>query len=233
MADPFGRALRDRYHGRQTAPLWRYDGDTCERHLEQDYYFRDVGEDQWVGDWLKGPVVDVGCGPGDHALQYQERYEVVATDISDQLIELCQERGVRNSLSVDMFDLSTVFERDRFGSALVNGTQLGLGGSISGVSTILREFTTVTTYNAAAVVDMYDPDADAASDLLGYRPDPTPGLANRVFHFEYEDEIGPELHFRLLSPDRLRQACVGTDWMVCGIRYGDQDCYYQARLRTQ
>lgn len=232
MSDPFGRALRDHYHGRQTEPLWRYDGGACEQHLEQGYYFRDVGEDPWVGDWLVGPIVDVGCGPGDHALHYQEQHEVVATDVSAELIELCQERGVRDARDVDMFDLTAVFERDRFASVLMNGTQLGLGGSVSGVSTILRELTTITAPNATAIVDTYDPDADAASDLLGYRSDPTPGLANRVFHFEYEGEIGSELHFRLLSPERLREACIGTDWSVSDIRYSDQDCYYQARLRS-
>lgn len=230
MPDVFGRALRDHYHDRRTEPLWRYDGPDRERHLERGFYLREVDPDPWVAESLDGPLVDVGCGTGDHALWYQDRHEVVATDVSAELVALCRERGVADAREMDVFDLSGAFARDRFASALVNGTQLGLGGSVRGVSELLAELASVTGPDATAVVDEYDPSAETAPDLLGHRPDPTPGLAHRVFHFEYGGEVGPELHFRLLSPDRLHEAAVGTGWRVADVRYGEEDCYYEARL---
>lgn len=233
MLDPFGRALRDCYHDRQEEPLWRYDGGEQERHLKQGFYFRETGGDSWATDWLAGPLLDVGCGTGDNALYYQNHHEVVATDVSQELVQLCRERGVEDARTVDMFELSTVFNNGRFASVLVKGTQLGLGGSLRGVSELLEELAAVTGPAATAIVDEYDPTAATVSDLLGYRRDPTPGLAHRTFHFEYEGAIGPELHFRLLSPDRLREACLGTGWKVSDIRYGTEDCYYEARLRKR
>lgn len=184
----------------------------------------------WVADWLTGPLIDVGCGTGDHALFYQDRVETVAIDVSPALVEVSRARGVRDARVADMFRLAESFRDDRFAGALVNGTQLGLGGSLHGVSAVLAELAAVTGSEARAVVDEYDPDAPAASELLGFRPDPTPGLAHRLFHFEYEDEVGPTLHFRLLTPGRLREACDGTGWRVVDVRYGDENCYYKARL---
>ncbi|TKX82621.1 class I SAM-dependent methyltransferase, partial [Halorubrum sp. SS5] len=72
----------------------------------------------------------------------------------------------------------------------------------------------VTTPDATAVVDCYDPDHPEAAGLLGYREDPTPGLAGRVMWFAYDGERDPTLRFTLFSPDRLREAAIGTGWTV-------------------
>lgn len=55
------------------------------------------------------------------------------------------------------------------------------------------------------------------ADLIGFRPDPAPGLASRVMHFEYDGTVGETLMFRQVSPDRLREATLGTQWTVTGI----------------
>lgn len=233
--DVFGRALRDEYHDRRTAPLWRIDGQNRERHLERGFYFTDISPASpgtaWVSDWLSGPLVDVGCGTGDHALFYDDRMDVVAVDVSAHLVAVSRERGVAETRVVDMFTIADAFPHDRFGSALVNGTQVGLGGSVRGISRLLAGLASVTQPDATAVVDQYDPSADAAPDLFGFRADPTPGMAFRLFHFEYEGEVSPTLQFRLLSPNRLSEACIGTGWRLADVRYGDEGCYYKARLR--
>lgn len=36
-------------------------------------------------------------------------------------------------------------------------------------------------------------------------------------HFEYEGAVGETLLFRLFSPDRIREATVGTGWDVAEI----------------
>jgi hypothetical protein len=64
------------------------------------------------------------------------------------------------------------------------------------------------------VLDCYDLSCDEIATLLGYRDDPTPGLAHRVMHFEYEGDVGETLLFRPFSLDRLQEAAVGTGWEV-------------------
>jgi len=114
-----------------------------------------------------------------------------------------RDRGVVDVREGDMFALRDAFERDRFASALAIGTQIGLAGSMRGLSAFLGDLAFVTTPGATAVIDSYDPDHPGAADLLGYREDPTPGLAHRVMWFAYDGETDPTLHFRLFAPDRL------------------------------
>lgn len=237
MSDPFGRALRDHHQGERTAPLVRRDGAATEDHPIERFYFGTFPEDatdaDWLRSWLDGPLLDAGAGVGEHALYFQGRYETVAIEPSEPLVETMDERGVADARVGDMFALCEQFDRDRFGAVLAHGTQLGLAGSTTGLRQLLGEFAHVTRSEATAVVDCYDPDHESAEELLGYRPDPTPGLAHRVFHFEYEGAVGETLLFRLFSPDRLREAADGTGWEVADLRrpYGDDSAYYRAALQ--
>jgi hypothetical protein len=196
--DPFGRAVRDHFHGERDEPLIQRDGET------------------------------------EHALYFQERFETVAIEVSENLVALMDERGVEDARVGDMFTLRDQFERDRFQSALANGTQAGLAGSMDGLRQLLCDLAYVTEPDGTAVLDFYDPEGEGASDLLGYRADPTPGLAFRVMTFEYEDDVADTLLFRLFSPDRLRAVTIGTSWTVEDVRYAsDNEYHYRAGLEKQ
>ncbi|WP_327052040.1 class I SAM-dependent methyltransferase [Halomicrococcus gelatinilyticus] len=234
MSDPFGRAVRDFHLDEQDEPLVQRDGEETLDHPIERFYFAEFTVDdeasEWLASWVDGPLLDVGAGAGRHALYFQERFETVAVEVSDHLVETMRERGVADARRGDMFALRESFDRDRFRSALVVGTQIGLAGSMQGLRSFLGDLAHVTTPDGTAVVDCYDPDRDEAAELLGYRDDPTPGLAHRVMSFEYEGDVGDALLFRLFSPDRLRAATDGTGWEVAAVRYGDEGPHYRAAL---
>ncbi|EMA45511.1 hypothetical protein [Halococcus saccharolyticus] len=219
--DPFGRAIRDFHRGEQDEPLLDRDGEKIRNHPIEEFYFGTFDPESeagaWCASWLDGPLLDMGAGAGRDVLYFQEQFETVAIEVSERLVETMCERGVRDARVGDMFALCETFDRDRFGSALAIGTQLGLAGSMQGLRRFLGDLAFVTTSDASAVLDGYDPNYEG-EDLLGYRPDPTPGLAHRVLHFEYEGEVGETLYFRLFSPDRVREAAVGTGWSVAEVR---------------
>lgn len=231
--DPFGRALRDHHCEERTEPLLQRDGPETLEHPIERFYFDTYApnEDGWLESRLNGPLLDIGAGVGKHALYFQEQFETVAIEVSTHLIETMRDRGVTDARKADMFTLGESFSRDRFRSALAYGTQVGLAGSLQGVRQFLRDLAVVTTPDATAVIDSYDPDTDGVSDLLGYRDHPSPGLAHRVMCFEYEGNAGEILLFVLFSPDRLREATVGTGWEVTGIRdSGGPSSHYMAVL---
>ncbi|WP_128477963.1 methyltransferase domain-containing protein [Halorussus pelagicus] len=234
MADPFGRAVRDHHRGERDEPLAQRDGEQTREHpIEQFYFTEFAGEGEngrWLDARLDGPLLDLGAGAGRHALYFQERFETVAVEVSDDLVATMRERGVEDAREGDMFALREQFERDRFRSALAIGTQLGLAGSMDGLRRFLGDLAVVTTPDATAVVDCYDPARIETGELLGYRPDPTPGMAARVMTFEYEGELGETLLFRLFGPDRIREAAVGTGWSVEEVRYGDEGPHYRVAL---
>jgi hypothetical protein len=235
--DPFGRAIYDHARGEREAPLLQRDGAAVLEHPIEDFYFGAFDSESesgaWLADRLSGPLLDMGAGAGRDTLYFQERFETVAIEVSECLVETMRERGVGDARRADMFALPETFERDRFASALAWGTQLGLAGSIRGLGEFLGDLAFVTTPGATAVLDCYDPDREGTTDLLGYRPDPSPGLAFRVMYFEYESEVSEILLFRLFGPDRLREATVGTGWEVDEIRYVGNDHHYLAAFEKR
>ncbi len=212
--DPFGRAIRDHYLDKRESPLIDRDGGESREHSIEQWYFGKHQEGAWRDTWMAGPLVDLGAGVGRDALYYQKQFETVAIEVSERLVETMRDRGVNDARLVNMFALSETFDRDRFSSAHAIGTQIGLAGSMSGVREFLVELGYVMTPDATAVLDNYDPAKAIEEEVFAYRDDAAPGLGYRVYHEEYESEIGRTLLFRVFSVDRLREATVGTPWTV-------------------
>ncbi len=217
--DPFGRALRDHYLGEREEPLLDRDGSRTREQPIERWYFAPFDGDPFLDSWLRGPLLDMGAGVGRQTLHYQDAFETVAIEVSERLVRTMRERGVEDARLADMFALREAFERDRFRSALAIGTQVCLAGSMSGLKGFLADLAYVTTPDATAVIDSYDPTLAATAETFGYRADPTPGLAHRVYHCEYEGWVGETLLFRVVSPERLREAAIGTGWQVAEVRH--------------
>jgi len=229
MPDPFGRAIRDHHLGERAEPLVDRDGTESREHEIETWYFGDHREDAWRDEWMTGPLVDLGAGAGRDSLHYQERFETVAIEVSDHLVETMRDRGVDDARLVDMFSLPEHFDRDRFRSAHAIGTQVGLAGSMWSVREFLADLAYVTTPDATAVLDNYDPATAAARGVFAYRDDSVPGLGYRVYHEEYGGETGRTLLFRVFSVDRLREATTGTPWTVAAATR--RDTQWRAVLR--
>lgn len=236
MSDPFGRALLDHARGERTAPLRQIDGEWERDHPIEQFYFEprdpEAETTAFLERHLHGPLVDLGAGVGRDVRYFSEQCETVGLERSPHLVTAMEERGVERAVEGDMFALQATFDRDRFASALAVGTQLGLAQSPAGVQSFLADLAYVTRPDATAVVDAYDPTSVDAADLLGYRSEPTPGLAGRVMHFAYEGERGETLLFRLFSPARLRAAVAPTRWRVVDTLAGDS-AHYRVALRKE
>ncbi|HET7323050.1 MAG TPA: class I SAM-dependent methyltransferase, partial [Halococcus sp.] len=158
-ADPLGRAMCDYQCGGLRGECIHRDGTTVwDADIYENYF---LPSENWhettpeLLDSLAGPVLNVGCGPGQHALWLQEHgREVVGIDRSPGAIEAATKRGVNDARVMDMFELD--FPRDRFRSALVVGTQIGLAGSLAGVAAFCRDLAYVTDEQGVAVIHNYD-----------------------------------------------------------------------------
>jgi SAM-dependent methyltransferase len=190
------------------------DGERTEVGHVREHYFGDPfdpGETIRERDrFLRGSVLDVGCGAGRDAIRLQEHHRTLAVDVSPHAVQAARDRGVGNTAVMDMFDLGVPGES--FGSVCVLGTQVGIAGSLPGIAGVLSEFGRVVGAGGRAAVDAHDPTADEKP--FGFRPVPRAGLARRAFHFEYGNLTGRTLTFLLLSPDRFREAAVAAGWTV-------------------
>ena len=235
-ADPFGCAIYDFHRGEQDEPLVQRDGEWTREHPIETFYFGEFDDEsersEFITSWVDGPLLDMGAGAGRDTLYFQERFETVAIEVSRNHVETMDERGVRDARLADMLALRETFERNRFHSAFARGTQVGLAGSLRGLREFLADLAFVTMPDGTATLDCYDPDRIGADEMLGYRADPTPGLAYRVMHFEYKGDVGETLLFRLFNPNRLREAASTTEWEVAEISYGPEENspHYQTAL---
>ncbi|WP_330631025.1 class I SAM-dependent methyltransferase [Halocatena halophila] len=238
MATRFSRALADEVAGDRDAPLYEcWGADRSEHEQLESLYLQPFTPDDPEDDWLcehvsSGPMLDVGAGVGRHTLFFQDRFASVAIESDAPLISAMRERGVHDARQADMFDLPSAFERDRFATALVIGTQVNLTASMDGLRAFLGDLARITTENATAILDSFDPTHPDVTELPGYRADPTPGLAHRTMQFEYESERGKPLLFRLFSPERVAEATIGTDWSVHD-RFQAESPYYRIALTKQ
>jgi hypothetical protein len=236
--EPFARALRDHHLGERNGPLRVHGPDASRVHPIETFYFGDPAEDDalsWIESWLDGPLIDFGAGVGRDALYFQERFETVAVEAAESLVRTMRDRGVDDARHGDLFDPRETVPDDRFRSVLIRGTQLGLAGSMPALRGTLADLDAVTTTDATAVVDAYDPDHAGTPTLVGFRPDPRPGLARRTIRFEYEGDRGDPLDFLLFGPERLRAAASAAGWAVVAVDYSSaaDTGYYRAALRTR
>lgn len=68
-----------------------------------------------------GPVADLGCGAGPHALELARRgYDVVGVDGSPRMVEVARARALRDEVGA-AFDVHDVGEPLRFGDASLGG----------------------------------------------------------------------------------------------------------------
>lgn len=257
--DPLGRAMFDYQRDEMGEIVYRDGATVRDGHVEEYYYEPRESWSEGTVDLLERivawgePILDAGCGAGQHVRWFEDRdVNVVGIDRSPNAVESARERGCDDVRVMDMFDLD--FERGQFRTIYALGTQVGLGRSLAGVRSLLSAVADVTDDEGRCVLHNYDPtmletEAGANGDdsLLGYRSDPRPGIAHRAFHFEYEPAgeaaatldglprraVGRTLQFLLFSPDRLREAAVGTPWSVTDVSYDGSDRTYVAILEKR
>jgi hypothetical protein len=157
----------------------------------------------------------------------------VAIEHNAPLIETMRDRGVADPRKANMFALRDAFERNRFASALAVGTQMSLARSMQGLRQFLGDLAYVTTPDGTAVVDGFDPSHEHTKEMLDYYDDPSDGLAYRVLQFEYDGMLGEPWLYRLYTPDRVREATVGTDWEVADVNCGADEWAHNYQLALQ
>jgi hypothetical protein len=228
MPDPFAQALHDYHFDEMQGPLVYRRGDETEE-VGIEFYFDVVeGDDSWLNPYLEGALLDVGAGAGRHSLYFQDQFETVAIERNELLVEVLRDRGVKDARRVNMFNLPGRFEENRFESAIAFGTQVSLSRSMEGLTQFLDDLSSVTTANATAVFDGYDPEKETTKAKLDYYDDPADGLAYRLLQMEYDGILGEPWLYRLFTPERIREATARTDWEVAEVRYATENLYHVA-----
>ena len=157
MTDIIGTALLDYYHGNYSEDIITETNISEEDELPLPYLFRTFKEmpeiEQKALKSTKGKTLDVGCGSGSHSLYLQEKgFDVMAIDTSKGAIEVCELRGLKNALNIDLLEL----ENESFDTILLlmNGT--GIFQNLENTSKYLQHLKSLLYPNGQILIDSSD-----------------------------------------------------------------------------
>ena len=170
--------------------------------------------------FVRGRVLDTGCGAGRLALELQARKrEVVAVDISPGAVEVARRRGVLDARVLAFEDVGA--DLGRFDTVVMFGNNFGLFGSRAKARRLLRRLRPLAGRIVASSRNPYDttdPAHLAYQERNRRRGRMLGQLRLRVRHRDY---ASPWFDYLIASPEEVAALAEGTGWQVQRIIPGE------------
>ena len=218
--DAFGHVMNDYLHGVDAREIIERDDGLFNISPGPALYFApfDVWPaiEQRVMGFVRGRVLDVGCGAGRHALYLQGRnLEVLGVDNSPLCLEVCRQRGVRQLLGYSITQLSA--RLGVFDTILMLGNNFCLVGNPRRARWLLRRFAAMTASSGRILAGVRNPYLTAEPEHLEYhaRNRDRGRLSGQArIRVRYKKAVTPWIEFLMLSPDELGALVKDTHWQI-------------------
>jgi SAM-dependent methyltransferase len=219
QGDAFGRALLDQLEGgNATVVVERDDGlvDTESMAWYLSAPRKWHASERQALSYVRGRVLDVGCGAGRVALELQERgHDVVAIDVSPLALEACRRRGVRDARLLPLTRIESSL--GRFDTIVLFGNNFGLLASPRRARWLLRRLKAVASEDTRILAGCHDPHlSDDPVNRSYYERNRRRGrLAGEArFRVRYGTEATPWMNWLSVSPAEMEEIVAGTGWTL-------------------
>jgi SAM-dependent methyltransferase len=231
MKDLFGKAILDFQTNNSPEDIITETNISEADEMPINYLFRSFSEmpkiEQKALQLSKGKIIDVGCGAGSHSLYLQEKgFNVTAIDISENAINCCELRGIKNTKTIDVLNL----ENEKFDTILLlmNGT--GIFQTLSEVPKYLQKLKSLLNQNGQILIDssdiiyMYDENPDGS-----YLVPANQYYGELTFTIQYKNETEEPFPWLYLDFNTLQNVCLDND-LQCELILQGNHFDYLARL---
>jgi len=183
-------------------------------------------------EYVRGRVLDVGCGAGRHALYLEKKgHDVVGIDESPLAIHVCKARGLRDARVLKFSQIGPSL--GPFDTILMLGNNFGLFANAVRAKRLLRRLHRMTSQNARIIAESRDPYQTANPIHLAYheRNRSRGRMGGQIrMRARYAGRTTPWFDYLLVSRDEMRTLLDSTGWRVAEFIDGADDSLYLAIL---
>lgn len=168
--------------------------------------------------YVRGKVLDIGCGAGRHSLYLQEKgFDVLGIDVSPLAIKVCKLRGLKKAKLISISQISS--KLGRFDTLLMFGNNFGLFESFDKAKRLLKRFHRISSEKARIIAESMDPHKTTEPDHLEYHKSNIKRgrMCGQVrLRVRYKKYATPWFDYVLVSEDEMKRIFKGTGWQVKG-----------------
>jgi len=168
-------------------------------------------------EFVKGRVLDIGCGAGRHSLYLQKRgFDVIGIDNSPLAIKVCKLRGLKKAKVMSIDEIGE-FPPHSFDTVLMLGNNFGLFGSPKKAKELLEKLYEITTSKALIIAESRDPYKTDNPAHLEYhefnrKRGRMPGQVR--IRVRFEKYVTEWFDYLLVSKDEMKEILEGTGWEI-------------------
>ena len=218
--DAHGQAMYDYFKGKQFSEIVERDDGNIDASDGPEAYF--LSFKNWRSSqkkamkYVKGKVLDIGCGAGKHSIYLQQKgFDVLGIDNSPFAIKVCKLRGLKKAKVLSITQLSP--KLGKFDTILMLGNNFGLFANFKRARWLLKRFKSFTNHHAIIIAETLDPyqtkdPAHLAYQKLNRKRGRMSGQVR--IRVRYRNYITPWFDYLLVSKSELQKILSGTGWKV-------------------
>lgn len=216
MKDVFGKALYGYWKGDHKTPhfIRREDGYLDETPTSDYFETKLHTNEKALARYVQGKILDVGCGAGRALAYFQKKgFAVEGIDLSPLAIKVCKERGFQASMK-DVFKMSKPVG---FGTFLLFGNNIGIGGDLKGAERLLKKLYQLGDKGSRLLLTSIDVRRTKNPAHLAYhqlqlkRKNYVGTVKIRV---EYKNATGPYFNWIHIAPEALEEMAKKVGWKI-------------------
>ena len=218
--DALGHGMLDFLHGQVAGEIIERDDGLIDTPGGPAAYFAEYREwpsiEKKAMRYVKGRVLDIGCGAGRHLLHLQDKgLDSVGIDVSPLAVEVCKRRGVRDARLMSIGQVSGPL--GAFDTIVMMGHNFGLFGGFEKARRLLRRFHRLTTGRGRIVATTLDPyETDDPHHLEYHERNRSLGrMGGQVrLRVRYKRYRGAWFDYLFVSRSEMEGILAGTGWAV-------------------